>query len=133
MSRYRKLLRAKIHRATVTHADVDYEGSVSIPPDLMEAGEFVEYEAVAVWNVTRGTRFETYAIKGAEDSRDIAINGAAAHLAGPGDIIIIAAFTELEESQVADHKPLLIFVDETNRKLPDRTEIPGPARPRLVS
>lgn len=122
----RKLLRAKIHRATVTHADLEYEGSVTVPPDLMAAGEFVEYEAVHVWNVTRGTRFETYAILGAEGSREISINGAAAHLAGPGDKVIIAAFVELEEEELAHYKPRLVFVDKNNRELPTRAEVPGP-------
>ena len=133
MTKYRKMLRAKIHRATVTHADLEYEGSISIPPDLMEAGEFLEYEAVNVWNVTRGTRFETYAILGQLGSRDIAVNGAAAHLAKPGDVIIIAAFTEMEEELAASHRPRLVFVDKNNRKQPDRKEVPGPARAPLLT
>ncbi len=72
---YRKFLRSKIHRATVTQADLDYEGSLTLPPDLMRASDIAAYEAVCVWNVTRGTRLETYAIEGIEGSRDICANG----------------------------------------------------------
>ena len=88
----RKVLRSKIHRATVTHADLDYEGSVTIPPELLTASNIAEYEAVSVWNVTRGTRFETYAITGLPNSTDVCVNGAAAHLVEPGDTVIIACF-----------------------------------------
>jgi aspartate 1-decarboxylase len=127
---YRKLLRAKIHRATITHADLEYEGSITIPPDLMEASDLVPNESVHVWNVTRGTRFETYAILGEESPRAICVNGAAAHLVKPGDIIIIAAFTMVPESQVRTFQPKVVFVDEENRIKELRKEIPGP---RLVA
>lgn len=122
----RKFLHSKIHRATVTHADLHYEGSVTIPPDLLVAADIHEYEAVCVWNVTQGTRFETYAITGLPDSRDICVNGAAAHLVRPGDIIIIACFTHIPDSAVATHRPRLVFVDAQNRILPARSEVPGP-------
>ena len=123
---YRKVLRSKIHRATVTHADLHYEGSVTIPPELLEASGIMEYEAVSIWNVTNGSRFETYAITGLPGSRDICINGAAAHLTKPGDIVIIACFFDLHEKYVRDYKPKLVFVDSANRISQLRKEIPGP-------
>ncbi|MDZ4785447.1 MAG: aspartate 1-decarboxylase [bacterium] len=123
---YRKVLRGKIHRATVTHADLNYEGSVTIPPELLAATGIVEYEAVNIWNVTRGTRLETYAITGQPQSTDICVNGAAAHLVKPGDIVIIACFFDLHEKYVKDYKPSLVFVDSNNRIDQIRSEIPGP-------
>lgn len=86
----------------------------------------MEYEAVNVWNVNRGTRFETYAIAGLEGSRDICVNGAAAHLAGPGDIIIIASYAEVPESLVAGFHPTVVFVDQANNVTETGQEIPGP-------
>jgi aspartate 1-decarboxylase len=123
---YRKLLRSKIHRARVTHADVHYEGSISISPELLEAAGLLEYEAVNIWNVTNGQRFETYTIRGEQGTKDISINGAAARLVTPGDIIIIACFELVPESRAHSHVPKLVFVDELNRQLPTRKEIPGP-------
>ncbi len=120
------MLRAKIHRARVTEANLHYEGSLTIPPDLLEHAGILEYEAVNVWNVNRGTRFETYAIAGAEGSRDICVNGAAAHLAGPGDIIIIASYAEVPESLVAGFRPTVVFVDQENSVIETGQEIPGP-------
>lgn len=128
MERYRKVLHAKIHRATVTHADLEYEGSVTIPPELLRSADIGEYEAVAVWNVTRGTRLETYAIVGEAGSTDICINGAAAHLVKPGDVVIIAAFHHLEEVAVKSHRPRVVFVDAQNREIARGREVPGPAR-----
>lgn len=122
----RKLLSAKIHRATVTQADVDYEGSLTIPPTLLEAAGIVAYEAVCVWNVTRGTRLETYAITGLPDSDDICANGAAAHLIQPGDQIIIAAYAYVENDQVDQHCPRLVFVDEKNQIKHIGPEVAGP-------
>jgi aspartate 1-decarboxylase len=122
----RRMLRAKIHRARVTEANLHYEGSLTIPPDLLAHAGIVEYEAVNVWNVTRGTRFETYAITGIEGERDICVNGAAAHLASPGDIIIIASYAEVPESLVAEFRPTIVFVDEENRVTETGQEIPGP-------
>ena len=120
------MLRAKIHRATVTDADLDYEGSLTIPPELMQLADIKEFEAVHVWNVTKGTRFETYAITGERDSGRICVNGAAAHLASPGDLVIIACFVEVPESQVAGIRPTVVFVDERNRVVHTGIEIPGP-------
>lgn len=125
----RILFKSKIHRATVTQADLDYEGSVTIDRNLLHAADIVPYEKVAVWNVTRGTRLETYALEGEPGSGVICINGAAAHLNQPGDLVILATFTEVEESKVRDWKPTVVFVDGKNRIVPGRTEeIPGPAR-----
>ncbi len=126
MDSYRKVLHAKIHRATVTQADLDYEGSITIPPALLEAAELVENEAVHVWNITQGTRFETYTMAGESGSRDICINGAAAHLAKPGELIIIASFKLIPEKAVASHRPKLVFVDQNNRIKHQGPEIAGP-------
>ncbi len=111
----RKMLAAKIHRATVTESNVDYEGSIAMSPKLIEAAGLMPYEAVQVWNVTSGTRFETYAIANIDDSGDICINGAAAHLAKPGDLIIVARFIWLKESECKDFKPTIVFVDTQNK------------------
>ena len=119
------MLYSKIHRATVTHADVNYEGSVTLPPHLLEAAGLAPYQAVAVWNVTTGSRFETYAILGRAGG-DIAINGAAAHLAGPGDVIIVSAFIYVPENGVVLHRPRMVFVDGNNRITEIRPELPGP-------
>jgi len=122
----RKLLLGKIHCATVTHADVAYEGSISLPTELMQAAGFVASEAVWVWNVTNGQRFETYIIEGASGSGVISVNGAAAHLVSPGDKVIVAAFVHLPESCIAAHRPKIVFVDESNRIKSLRAEVPGP-------
>ena len=126
MENLRKVLRCKIHRATVTGADVNYEGSITVPPELMQAAGLAPYEAVNVWNVTSGTRFETYAILGEEGERSICVNGAAAHLAGPGDLVIIAAFADVPESQVATFRPTVVFVDSANTMTEVGPEVPGP-------
>jgi len=128
MDNYRRMLRAKIHRATVTEANLEYEGSLTIPPDLMELADIREYEGISIWNVTRGSRLETYAMTGEPGSRDICINGAAAHLASPGDKIIISAFASVPEAQLATFKPKVVFVDESNRPVRIGKETPGPLR-----
>lgn len=126
MESYRRMLRAKIHRAVVTDANLDYEGSLTIPPELMELSGIRAYEAISIWNVTRGTRFETYAITGVRGSGDICVNGAAAHLAKPGDLIIIASFSDVPESMIDDFRPTVVFVDERNRLVKTAVEVPGP-------
>lgn len=128
MENYRKVLRCKIHRATVTHADLEYEGSITIPPELMQLAGLAEYEAVHVWNVTAGSRFETYAILGMPQSTDVCVNGAAARLVQPGDKVIVAAFQLIPESTLASYEPRLIFVDENNRFKEARSEVAGPQR-----
>jgi aspartate 1-decarboxylase len=124
----RKMMRAKIHRATVTQADLDYEGSISIDRTLMDATDLLPNEAVCVWNVTNGNRFETYVVEGERDSGCICVNGAAAHLVNPGDLVIIAAFTWLEDAAARKHEPKVVFVDEQNRIRAKRAEVPGPLR-----
>lgn len=129
----RTFFKAKIHRATVTHADLDYEGSVTIDEDLMDAAGIWDYEAVHIWNITRGTRLQTYAIKGPRGSGVICINGAAAHLNKPGDMVILATFAELEEAEARDHVPTVVLVDRENRIVAkDANEVAGPAR-RVVA
>jgi aspartate 1-decarboxylase len=125
------MFHGKIHRATVTHADLSYEGSVTIDADLMQAADMLPHEAVHIWNVTRGTRLVTYAMPGAPGSGVVCVNGAAAHLCGPGDVVILAAFVELEEHELAAHRPHVVRVDERNRLLAVRDESPltAPASP----
>ena len=130
---YRKLLSAKIHRATITCADLNYEGSITIPPELMEAADIQPYESVHVWNVTRGTRLETYAIEGSKGSPDICANGAAAHLIHPGDQVILACYTLVAEDRVPDHCPRLIFVDASNQITHLGPEVAGPQKRSTAS
>jgi aspartate 1-decarboxylase len=125
----RTFFKSKIHRATVTQADLDYEGSVTIDEDLMDASGIWNYEAVHIWNVTRGTRLQTYAIKGQRGSGVICVNGAAAHLNKPGDMVILATFAELEESEARAFVPKVVLVDGQNKiVLKDAVEIAGPDR-----
>ncbi len=125
----RNFFKSKIHRAIVTHADLEYEGSVTIDATLMEAAEILEYEAIHVWNITRGTRLVTYAITGERGSGVVCINGAAAHLCRPGDRVILATFAELEESEARAHVPTVVLVGEGNEIADSSaTEIAGPAR-----
>src|SRR5690349_14309457 len=125
----RTLFKSKIHRATVTHADLDYEGSVTIDEDLMTAAGIWEYEAVHVWNITPGTRLQTYAIKGQAGSGIICINGAAAHLNKPGDKVILATFAEMDEAEARAHVPNVVLVDAQNRPVVQgAVEVPGPQR-----
>lgn len=127
MEGLRKLLLGKLHGLTVTHADIAYEGSISISADLLSAAGLVAGEAVWVWNVTNGNRFETYTITGEAGSSIVSVNGAAARLVSPGDKVIVAAFIHLPESRVESHKPSVVFVDQLNRIKALRPEIPGPA------
>jgi len=120
----RIMCKSKIHRATVTHADLHYEGSISIDVELLEAADIIPYEKVAVWNVTNGERLETYALEGERGSGVICCNGAAARLVSKGDMVIIASFAEMDDEEAKSFKPKLIFVNEQNRikrleKLPE--------------
>src|ERR1041385_9204151 len=110
----RILLKSKIHRATVTEADLHYEGSISIDPELLKASNIVEFEQVQVYNVSSGARFTTYAIR-AERPGEIKVNGAAAHLAKAGDRVIIASYAGYTAEEVARHRPIVVLVDEENR------------------
>jgi aspartate 1-decarboxylase len=130
MDRSVHMFKSKLHRVTVTHADLEYEGSVTIDLDLMEAAGILEYEQVHVWDVTRGSRLVTYAIKGERGSGMICINGAAAHLVEPGDIAIIATFTDVSERDAEHWTPRVVLVDEHNTIVSrDHLEVAGPARP----
>lgn len=111
----RTFLYSKIHRATVTDADLHYEGSISIDLDLVDAAGLMLNERVEIYNVTNGNRFATYVIEGERGSGMIQINGAAAHLATRGDIVIIAAYCELTSEEIAGHQPRVVLVDEKNR------------------
>lgn len=109
------LLKSKIHRARVTRADRDYEGSVSIDQDLMKAADLVPHEHVHVWNIANGKRFETYVIPAPKGSGTVQINGAAAHHAKKGDPVIVASFGHLNAARAACHRPKIVFVDSRNR------------------
>jgi len=115
------VLQAKIHRATVTEADLEYEGSITIDRALLEASGLLPFQHVHVYNITNGHRFETYIIEGETDSGVIGINGAAAHLAGVGDRIIIAAYAMVGADVARDWQPRLVFVDDDNAQ-----KHPGP-------
>jgi len=120
------VFKSKIHRATVTHADLAYEGSVTIDSDLLDAASILPYEAVHIWNVTRGTRLVTYALPGPRGSGAVCINGAAAHLNQPGDHVILATFAEMSPEEARVHHPIVVRVDARNRQLPDTgPELPG--------
>ena len=114
----RILLKSKIHRATVTDAQLHYEGSVTIDYDLMVAANIVEFEQVHIYDVDNGNRLITYAIRGPASSGTICINGAGAHLVSPGDLVIICAYAQFEDDEIARHKPLVIHVDSQNRRNP---------------
>ncbi|MBE9531585.1 MAG: aspartate 1-decarboxylase [Proteobacteria bacterium] len=108
------MLKSKIHRATVTGSNVDYEGSIAIDETLMETAGILPFEQVQIYNVTNGERFETYTIKGERGSGTISINGAAAHLAKVGDIVIVASYFTLDEQLALKHSPMLVYVDKDN-------------------
>jgi aspartate 1-decarboxylase len=123
----RHMLKSKIHRAKVTEADVHYEGSLSLDALLLHAADIVPYEEVHVWNVTRGTRFRTYAMTGEIGSGVVCANGAAALLVAPGDLVIIATFTTIEDSELEEFRPKIVFVDENNTIKSVKTEeLAGP-------
>jgi aspartate 1-decarboxylase len=123
------MFKSKIHRATVTHADLHYEGSVTIDADLLDAAEILPYEEVHVWNVTNGSRLTTYAMSGDRGSGVICLNGAAAHLCKPGDLVIIATFAQVPEAEARSHWPVVVLVDEHNRiRSAGAPEVPGPGR-----
>jgi len=121
---FRTLLKSKIHRVVVTHCELHYEGSCAIDEDLLEAANIVENEQIHIWNINNGERFITYAIKGERGSGMISVNGSAARRAAVGDLIIIAAFAQVHNDQVAGHEPQLVFVDDKNRQTALRHKVP---------
>ncbi len=125
----RTLFKSKIHRATVTHANLEYEGSLTIDAALMRAADILPFERVHVWNVTNGSRLETYALEGDPGSGVLCANGAAAHHARPGDLVIVATFAQAEEHEARAWQPTVVRVDAANRVVAGpRAETPGPAR-----
>jgi aspartate 1-decarboxylase len=111
----RTLLKSKIHRATVTDANLNYAGSISLGPEFLEAADLLEFEQVDIYNCNNGERFHTYVILGKPG--EVCLNGAAARLVQPGDIVIIANYAEYAEEEARAHKPLLVYVDGKNRIL----------------
>ena len=109
------MLKGKIHRATVTDANLDYEGSVTIDAALLEAAGILPFERVEIYDVTRGTRLATYAIEGERGRGDVGVNGTAAHLVRKGDLVILAAYAEMSPEEARSHVPSLVFVDARNR------------------
>src|SRR3546814_2113672 len=120
-------LKCKLHRAWVTHAELDYEGSCAIDSKLLELANILEYEQFQIYNVTNGQRFTTYAIRAEAGSGIISVNGAAAHRAGVGDRVIICAYAQMEAAVAHVHKPHLVYLDEKNRVLRTANAIAGQA------
>jgi aspartate 1-decarboxylase len=111
----RRLMKSKIHRATITSADLHYEGSLTLDTELMAAADLVEYEEIQVVNVNNGSRFTTYVIPGAAGSGVVQLNGAAARLGMPGDTVILIAYADFDEAEVTTFRPAVVFVDARNR------------------
>ncbi|HXH63916.1 MAG TPA: aspartate 1-decarboxylase [Mariprofundaceae bacterium] len=109
------MLKSKLHRVTVTHAELDYEGSCAIDQDLMEAAGILPFEQLHIYNIANGERFTTYAITAPRGSGTIGVNGAAAHKASRGDLLIICTYAEMEAAEAAHFKPMLVYVDAANR------------------
>ena len=118
------MLKAKLHRARVTHSELEYEGSCAIDGKLLDLAGIREYEQIQIYNVTNGERFTTYAIRAEDGSRVISINGAAAHKASPKDVIIICAFVGLSQQELATYKPTLVYLDENNNVIRTANTIP---------
>ena len=115
---FKTLLQAKLHRVRVTEADLDYEGSCGIDEALLEASGIVEFQYLELYNVTNGERFSTYAIRAARGSGTISLNGAAARRAMVGDLLIICAYSQYSEAELAAHRPVIVLVDAHNRPRP---------------
>lgn len=120
----RTMLKSKLHRATVTHSELHYEGSCAIDETLLDAADIHEYEQIQIYNITNGERFTTYAIRAARDSGIISVNGAAAHKANPGDLVIIATYAVYNELEMARYAPELVYVNTDNRLVGTRQSIP---------
>ena len=118
------MLQAKLHRAHVTHSELEYEGSCAIDGHLLDTSGIREYQQIEIYNITNGERFTTYAIRAEDNSGIISINGAAAHKAEPGDVIIIAAYIQLDQRELVSYKPTLVYVDENNQISHTRNTIP---------
>ncbi|MCC5864713.1 MAG: aspartate 1-decarboxylase [Wenzhouxiangella sp.] len=121
------MLKAKIHRATVTRVELDYEGSCAIDEALLEAAGILEYEQIHIYNINNGERFVTYAIRAERNSGVISVNGAAAHKASPNDLIIIAAYGGMDEAEARSYNPRLVYPDGSNRIVRTAGHIPAQA------
>ena len=119
----RRMLKSKIHRATVTEADLNYIGSISLDPELMAAADIVEHEQVAVLDIDNGARFETYAIVG--QAGQVCLNGAAARLVHPGDKVIILTYADMEPAELEGFQPTVVHVDQWNRQVPAESVVAG--------
>jgi aspartate 1-decarboxylase len=111
----RSVLKSKIHRATITEADLNYEGSLTIDRSLLEAVDIIQFERIMVYNINNGERFDTYAIEGEAGSGVIGLNGAAARKGHVGDLIIIATYVQLDETELSEFKPSILLLDENNK------------------
>ena len=120
----RTMLKSKIHRVTVTHSELNYEGSCAIDEDLLEAADIREYQQIDIYNVNNGERFTTYAIRAERGTGLISVYGAAARKASPGDILIIASYATYDEAEMKSFKPALVYVDAQNRIKRQRNKIP---------
>ncbi len=123
----RSMLKSKLHRVTVTQAELHYEGSCAIDDDLLDAADIKEYQQIEIYNVTNGERFSTYAIRAERGSGTISVNGAAARKAAPGDLLIIASYVAMTELELAKHEPDLVYVDAKNRITHHSRRIPAQA------
>ena len=123
---------SKIHRATVTQADLDYVGSITVDVDLLEAADLLPGERVDICNCTNGNRLSTYVIPGERGAGEICVNGAAAHLVSPGDVIILIAYSQMSDAEARTYLPHVVFVDAANR-IVERGTDPGQARPTPTS
>ncbi len=120
----RTMLKSKLHRVTVTHSELHYEGSCAIDQDLLDAADIREYQQIDIYNVNNGERFTTYAISAERGSGIISVNGAAARKAAPGDLLIIATYANYDEAELAKFEPDLVYVDSRNRMMNQRHKIP---------
>jgi aspartate 1-decarboxylase len=120
----RIMLKSKLHRVHVTHSELHYEGSCAIDDDLLDAADIKEYQQIDIYNITNGERFTTYAIRARRGSGVISVNGAAAHKAHPGDILIIASYAIYSELELQKYRPQLVYVDEYNHIIAQRDKIP---------
>jgi aspartate 1-decarboxylase len=118
------MLKAKLHRVCVTHSELGYEGSCAIDSELLDRSEIREYEQIQIYNINNGNRFTTYAIRAEKDSGIISVNGAAAHLANPGDLLIICSYVGLSQGELKGFKPLLVYVNEKNQIVRTSRDIP---------
>jgi aspartate 1-decarboxylase len=129
----RMMLMGKVHRATVTDANLNYEGSLTLDPELMEAAGMLPYEQVQVLDVDNGSRLTTYLIEGERSSGQVVINGAAARLVAPGDKVIIVAYAEMEDEEARSHTPRVVLVDGSNRPITAPSHGAGPGGARFAA